>query len=92
MGHHAVITSYSIHYTKLYDRILQQFVMLVGTPNLHHRWQEYRQGTRMIQTIVITSYSIHYTKLYDSRLRQFFLGSHTGWMLSHSPVPLLLLR
>ena len=50
-----VITSYSIHYTKLYDRFgdvvkaLRDGFVLDGTRFDH----------------VITSYSIHYTKLYE---------------------------
>lgn len=41
--------------------------------------------SRQIDLVIMGAYG-------HSRLRQFFLGSHTGWMLSHSPVPLLLLR
>ena len=53
-----VITSYSIHYTKLYD-FLRNFVPdFIGTVNTVE--QENAARSR-----VITSYSIHYTKLYD---------------------------
>ena len=47
-----VITSYSIHYTKLYDGPKDMFRYLLG-----------RKDGRSIG--VITSYSIHYTKLYE---------------------------
>ena len=53
LGLTGVITSYSIHYTKLYDG---------------HGWRSCRsycgQGGSCCR--VITSYSIHYTKLYDT--------------------------
>ena len=53
-----VITSYSIHYTKLYDvrgRLDDDLVLVVVL-----------QAERVVAvTPVITSYSIHYTKLYD---------------------------
>ena len=48
-----VITSYSIHYTKLYDRTLAATVGGLV-----------REGDTLA---VITSYSIHYTKLYEKR-------------------------
>ena len=45
-----VITSYSIHYTKLYDQSLVWIIDGVNTGS---------------EEFVITSYSIHYTKLYE---------------------------
>ena len=60
-----VITSYSIHYTKLYDGL--------GIPEHLAR---YRPGVRILTVTilpedsfpdVITSYSIHYTKLYETK-------------------------
>ena len=50
-----VITSYSIHYTKLYDTVSR------------FSFQEGMRSARPISRncSVITSYSIHYTKLYD---------------------------
>ena len=59
-----VITSYSIHYTKLYDGLHfsqpMEFMLSsrLPTPSLLNK-------SRAI-AIVITSYSIHYTKLYDA--------------------------
>ena len=47
-----VITSYSIHYTKLYD----------GGAGIAHQALRGAAG----RDSVITSYSIHYTKLYES--------------------------
>ena len=52
-----VITSYSIHYTKLYDACLLNFLRekpLVAVMLFF-----------MKECSVITSYSIHYTKLYE---------------------------
>ena len=55
----SVITSYSIHYTKLYEQVFvleeveQQVGRLAALIGLD------------AQDGVITSYSIHYTKLYD---------------------------
>ena len=53
-----VITSYSIHYTKLYECALK------GCPSRH---------THTVSSCpcVITSYSIHYTKLYDLQAYTF---------------------
>ena len=69
-----VITSYSIHYTKLYDILSLKSLLPTGRLNfplqLNLIWllNEY--------TTVITSYSIHYTKLYDftvlNRLLQIY--------------------
>ena len=53
-----VITSYSIHYTKLYD--------CGGCAGHQHCIRRYRAPRR--GRYVITSYSIHYTKLYDGIL------------------------
>ena len=50
----AVITSYSIHYTKLYDY----------RRGFYFQWIN-RFTIFKYSEIVITSYSIHYTKLYD---------------------------
>ena len=56
-GH--VITSYSIHYTKLYDDA-------GGEPLSPGEWLlELYVEDDLIITGVITSYSIHYTKLYE---------------------------
>ena len=52
-----VITSYSIHYTKLYE------VVSVDTDGA-------KVEEILDQVFVITSYSIHYTKLYDTMLKQ----------------------
>ena len=71
-----VITSYSIHYTKLYDYYYDDFLT-----NDRLNWLVYDSYLNANRTIaemirssngkfkcafVITSYSIHYTKLYDS--------------------------
>ena len=60
-----VITSYSIHYTKLYDfrsvfQCLHVFVELLTAM----RWRA------TANRYVITSYSIHYTKLYEVKHRR----------------------
>ena len=52
-----VITSYSIHYTKLYEDDQRRV--------LSRRPLDLNESSGKIQTDVITSYSIHYTKLYD---------------------------
>ena len=61
-GKAGVITSYSIHYTKLYDVTIAEPVGIicgiVPTTN---------PTSTAIFKSVITSYSIHYTKLYDDR-------------------------
>ena len=78
---HIVITSYSIHYTKLYDPKVSAidnantpFIdsLYVNYPNatlrtdgLHVGLPEGQMGNSEVGHIVITSYSIHYTKLYD---------------------------
>ena len=51
---HRVITSYSIHYTKLYDPPGSTSAATSGR-------------SRTPGSTVITSYSIHYTKLYEQR-------------------------
>ena len=64
-----VITSYSIHYTKLYERGINESEL----PKILEK-QELQKtaiGTEEKITssyLVITSYSIHYTKLYDKTL------------------------
>ena len=50
-----VITSYSIHYTKLYENTFHQ---QMGKKDLLIKF-------KYAVNVVITSYSIHYTKLYD---------------------------
>ena len=59
-----VITSYSIHYTKLYDTLMDSRIV-------DGRHQAARQVLESLEHVerVITSYSIHYTKLYEVRLR-----------------------
>ena len=72
-----VITSYSIHYTKLYDGKWKQ---TRGTKEIKGEkyisefgWDDYccfdvtTEGQRFINP-VITSYSIHYTKLYENNV------------------------
>ena len=76
-----VITSYSIHYTKLYDGQLRDYEginkitiplppMLIA-PSTAGAGSEVSQFAIIVDTArklkmsVITSYSIHYTKLYD---------------------------
>ena len=53
----SVITSYSIHYTKLYDHLLPGRTLCIEPP--------YPGFFAGIGLPVITSYSIHYTKLYE---------------------------
>ena len=88
-----VITSYSIHYTKLYDL---NFVAIIGVLvglllglKIENRnnvilWLlgalfiSYLMGpTPYYEAIVITSYSIHYTKLYENNAVTF-LGIFSG--------------
>ena len=55
-----VITSYSIHYTKLYERTSRKVLFTQAGLRL------VEQARRVLaEARVITSYSIHYTKLYD---------------------------
>ena len=83
-----VITSYSIHYTKLYEGIDQH------KPVFTFRWGVSRCGTagqggvdggkfdEVLNfdkfTIVITSYSIHYTKLYEGIAKNACFGNGNG--------------
>ena len=70
-----VITSYSIHYTKLYE-ILLDVVLGYGSnlqpdDELVPAFEEAKKINPNVAIIcsitgVITSYSIHYTKLYDN--------------------------
>ena len=53
-----VITSYSIHYTKLYDPPTGKITLFLGKGG---------SNSEGVMFFVITSYSIHYTKLYDSQ-------------------------
>ena len=74
-----VITSYSIHYTKLYDLTLQKNVissLKTGTIAIYegYRGASVSKEGRPVGEFyvyevegVITSYSIHYTKLYDEK-------------------------
>ena len=72
-----VITSYSIHYTKLYDISVDLPAPLAPikawlTPDSVVKstsFNAFTPGNSIeIFFIVITSYSIHYTKLYDTRI------------------------
>ena len=70
-----VITSYSIHYTKLYDKeyaikkdlkgicdiLVKEYETIIG---VYNSLIEILGGAQN-EIFVITSYSIHYTKLYD---------------------------
>ena len=60
-----VITSYSIHYTKLYD--VDRGALDVGDRAVLAEGGDAVSGAphRVHQAVVITSYSIHYTKLYE---------------------------
>ena len=69
-----VITSYSIHYTKLYDEKYKDDILMFNNPRdafgISLKRLGYSQNTtdeKEINEAVITSYSIHYTKLYDSQ-------------------------
>ena len=69
----AVITSYSIHYTKLYEqsnsqRWLRDFRRRRPLARRQQPDREFltRRITWFGRSFVITSYSIHYTKLYES--------------------------
>ena len=54
-----VITSYSIHYTKLYEYIAEKS----GFGSVNSFTRVFKEA---IGKTVITSYSIHYTKLYET--------------------------
>ena len=70
-----VITSYSIHYTKLYELFTLFFgrTFCAGACPLGAI-----QDLVVVKPIVITSYSIHYTKLYDSIIITTELFCTTG--------------
>ena len=61
-----VITSYSIHYTKLYDTILPLQAPQRPLRQLYGSASPARRAAESIGSPVITSYSIHYTKLYEA--------------------------
>ena len=77
--HSSVITSYSIHYTKLYEisegidvpaftEGLEQSTVLCNSDKYSfclNMMQMPSEQRKMMLELVITSYSIHYTKLYD---------------------------
>ena len=78
MQHESVITSYSIHYTKLYDpeaiselrfSLSASSLSIAGISfdSLHAEGKKDRDVLAGEIGTVITSYSIHYTKLYDYR-------------------------
>ena len=74
-----VITSYSIHYTKLYDFGYYESVQY------QNRIEAYHLRPENTAYIVITSYSIHYTKLYEPLTRPFsFLGRSGPVITSYS--------
>ena len=62
-----VITSYSIHYTKLYEQSLVKVTEMVPffSPVMPMTPVTSPRATVSFLTYVITSYSIHYTKLYE---------------------------
>ena len=67
-----VITSYSIHYTKLYEWAVfcmtgWMFSLLVAAAFPRTGIGLKRLSTARETRTVITSYSIHYTKLYEAR-------------------------
>ena len=66
-----VITSYSIHYTKLYEERLafpdQQCMDLANDQQEDFFFKRGEHELKWILAYVITSYSIHYTKLYETR-------------------------
>ena len=66
---YTVITSYSIHYTKLYE--------VTSTPALLRKSSGVTAST---SSNVITSYSIHYTKLYELFLLRFDEEAAAGLM------------
>ena len=79
-----VITSYSIHYTKLYERT---FIRSWGaTKNVLSPSSIWKRSVSRVpshrdsKSFVITSYSIHYTKLYD--VTSFFLTTKKSRCLS----------
>ena len=75
---YTVITSYSIHYTKLYEtdrkklvgaisEILNTPTNYLGAPTFAYEIGNYTIDKNGLVT-VITSYSIHYTKLYETAI------------------------
>ena len=58
-----VITSYSIHYTKLYESRFSKDLSYSCEPEHWH--SPHSDYHNQVPIRVITSYSIHYTKLYD---------------------------
>ena len=82
-----VITSYSIHYTKLYELHQEKY----SDVQLEHMYADNcamqlvrnpRQFDVIVTDKVITSYSIHYTKLYDDPLHGADIGR-----LGQQPTP-----
>ena len=80
-----VITSYSIHYTKLYELIKNDIAVYIAHTNLDiteggmNDWMAEALGFEPSASLedihVITSYSIHYTKLYEVLLLiMIFIG------------------
>ena len=73
-----VITSYSIHYTKLYDtdmygRTLKATIIAAADQLAAIIDRQRDMGALKGASLVITSYSIHYTKLYDSSQERLLL-------------------
>ena len=65
-----VITSYSIHYTKLYDLRRRGYTPAAVREFCHRIGVTKSDSTTemgVLENVVITSYSIHYTKLYEER-------------------------
>ena len=60
-----VITSYSIHYTKLYDPVADKIMVSTALVLIVEHYNTILVTIPALTMIVITSYSIHYTKLYD---------------------------
>ena len=71
-----VITSYSIHYTKLYEADRRPEGLVVGFEHC-----ELQAAIKTFLDDVITSYSIHYTKLYD--LRTNIENGHISTSICH---------
>ena len=79
-----VITSYSIHYTKLYDNLhdADGNESLKSTEVSESEVSE-TEKKHELETPVITSYSIHYTKLYELILDEIQPGiGRTGKLFS----------
>ena len=79
-----VITSYSIHYTKLYDDAAFCGEYLRAARELRAAgidtevYPEAVAGRYLYRRPVITSYSIHYTKLYDDAAYRAVVSSFEG--------------